>query len=251
MAEVFDLLTRPIDPRASCAARTGTVRHPRYIEADSEEEMHALFRERHYTDFLPIILPTEERVEQMLTRHEPCGGRDGREDAADDRHGVLALRRREDRDQRGDGGLREPKHLPVLLALASERRHRPPEQHVLDGEHGRRQRADPARDRDELRHRRARAVQPRECGDRPRVRDQSQNLQGGSVPGVTYNGSQGCNFSYNCITLRRERGGGARGSPTTSSTASTRTRAPSPSRTSGATSGRSTCASTGRRSSWR
>ena len=29
----------------------------------------------------------------------------------------------------------------------------------------------------------------------------SQNLQGGSVPGVTYNGSQGNNFSYNCITF--------------------------------------------------
>ena len=40
---------------------------PRYIEAASEEEMHELFRERRYTDFLPIILPTEERVERMLT----------------------------------------------------------------------------------------------------------------------------------------------------------------------------------------
>ena len=29
----------------------------------------------------------------------------------------------------------------------------------------------------------------------------SQNLQGGSVPGVTYDGSQGSNFSYNCITF--------------------------------------------------
>ena len=29
----------------------------------------------------------------------------------------------------------------------------------------------------------------------------SQNLQGGSVPGVTYAGSQGNNFSYNCITF--------------------------------------------------
>ena len=28
--------------------------------------MHALFQERRYTDFLPIVLPTEERVEQML-----------------------------------------------------------------------------------------------------------------------------------------------------------------------------------------
>jgi hypothetical protein len=29
----------------------------------------------------------------------------------------------------------------------------------------------------------------------------SQNLQGGSVPGETYSGSQGSNFSYNCITF--------------------------------------------------
>ena len=29
----------------------------------------------------------------------------------------------------------------------------------------------------------------------------SQNLQGGSVPGLTYNGSQGNNFSYNCNTF--------------------------------------------------
>ena len=29
----------------------------------------------------------------------------------------------------------------------------------------------------------------------------SQNLQGGSVPGDTYAGSQGSNFSYNCITF--------------------------------------------------
>ena len=35
--------------------------------------MHALFQERRYTDFLPIVLPTEERVERMLTgtSHEP------------------------------------------------------------------------------------------------------------------------------------------------------------------------------------
>ena len=29
----------------------------------------------------------------------------------------------------------------------------------------------------------------------------SQNLQGGSVPGETYVGSQGSNYSYNCITF--------------------------------------------------
>ena len=34
----------------------------------------------------------------------------------------------------------------------------------------------------------------------------SQNLQGGSTPGLTYLGSQGNNYAYNSITLRRERG---------------------------------------------
>jgi hypothetical protein len=29
----------------------------------------------------------------------------------------------------------------------------------------------------------------------------SQNLQGGSVPGLSYGGSQGCNLSYNCCTF--------------------------------------------------
>ena len=34
----------------------------------------------------------------------------------------------------------------------------------------------------------------------------SQNLQGGSEPGLTYLGSQGNNYAYNNIDLRRERG---------------------------------------------
>ena len=54
---------------------------------------------------------------------------------------------------------------------------------------------------DEQRHRRAGAVQPRELRDRAGLRPLSQNLQGGSVPGETYAGSQGYNFSYNCITF--------------------------------------------------
>src|SRR3954470_4600246 len=66
MAEVFDQLTRPI-PAGELRGEDWDRSTPRTIEAGSEEEMHALFRERRYTDFLPIILPTEERVEQMLT----------------------------------------------------------------------------------------------------------------------------------------------------------------------------------------
>ena len=72
MAEVFDQLTRPI--RDDELRGEGWDRStPRYVEADSEEEMHELFRERRYTDFLPIVLPTEDRVERMRagTSHPP------------------------------------------------------------------------------------------------------------------------------------------------------------------------------------
>jgi len=46
---------------------------PRLLEADTEENLHQLFLENNWTDFLPIVLPTEERVEAMLagTSHAP------------------------------------------------------------------------------------------------------------------------------------------------------------------------------------
>ncbi len=46
---------------------------PRLIEPDSEDNLQALFIENNWTDFLPVILPTEERVERMLegTSHAP------------------------------------------------------------------------------------------------------------------------------------------------------------------------------------
>jgi hypothetical protein len=39
---------------------------PRLLEPDSEDRLRELFIENHWTDNLPIILPTEERVEAML-----------------------------------------------------------------------------------------------------------------------------------------------------------------------------------------
>ena len=72
MAEVFDQLTRPV-PADELRGEDWDRSTPRYVEASSEAEMHELFQERRYTDFLPIVLPTEERVEQMLagTSHPP------------------------------------------------------------------------------------------------------------------------------------------------------------------------------------
>src|SRR5690242_7568805 len=47
MAEVFDQLTRPV-PADELRGEDWDRDTPRYVEAGSEEEMHALFRERRY-----------------------------------------------------------------------------------------------------------------------------------------------------------------------------------------------------------
>jgi hypothetical protein len=46
---------------------------PALLEADTEDNLHARFAEERWTDFLPIVLPTEERVQAMLagTSHAP------------------------------------------------------------------------------------------------------------------------------------------------------------------------------------
>jgi hypothetical protein len=65
MAEVLESLTTPIpdeDVRGVDFDRTSS----RLVEADSEDDMRRLFEDNRWTDFLPIILPTEERVQAML-----------------------------------------------------------------------------------------------------------------------------------------------------------------------------------------
>src|SRR5205807_8828578 len=71
MQEVIEGLTLPRD---GAHARVEYDRStPRLVEADTEEHLHRLFLERNWTDHLPIVLPTEERVTAMLagTRRKP------------------------------------------------------------------------------------------------------------------------------------------------------------------------------------
>jgi len=46
---------------------------PRLLEPDTEDNLQALFIENRWTDFQPIVMPTEERVAAMLkgTRRAP------------------------------------------------------------------------------------------------------------------------------------------------------------------------------------
>ena len=119
--EVIEALTRPVsnDDRVADfapAQRTGI--RQTLLEPDTEDNLQSLFFERGWTDGLPIILPTEERVREMLKGT----GRPPDEVVAEiylhdtQEHlkftvemvaviGVMAGAR--------------PEHLPVLLAVAS------------------------------------------------------------------------------------------------------------------------------------
>jgi hypothetical protein len=71
MQEVVEGLTRPFtdDEMGPLEFERST---PRLIE-DTEDNLHRLFLDNRWTDMLPIVLPTEDRVAAMLagTRHRP------------------------------------------------------------------------------------------------------------------------------------------------------------------------------------
>jgi len=65
MAEVIDGLTRPLDD-ADLTGSTFERTTPRLVAPDTPENLEKLFVENRWTDFMPIVLPTEERVAAML-----------------------------------------------------------------------------------------------------------------------------------------------------------------------------------------
>src|SRR5215470_7119313 len=199
MARVFDLLTTPMsdDDLSGSGWDRST---PRTLEPDTEENLHELFRENHWTDYLPIVLPTEERVEAMLaaTSHAPD------EIVGKTRPTIGMEYWTYDVEKVAVNAVMAgaaPEHFPVLLALAST------------GDTGRQSSMSsmgnmvvvngPIRSEIGM-NSGIGAMGPYSFANSAIGRAfglQSQNLQGGSVPGVTYNGSQGNNFSYNCITF--------------------------------------------------
>src|SRR5438067_6023751 len=72
MQEVIEGLTRPFDAQdleKVVYERTT----PRLVDSASEAELHQLFLDNNWTDKLPVVLPTEARVAEMLahTSHKP------------------------------------------------------------------------------------------------------------------------------------------------------------------------------------
>ena len=72
MQEIVGYLTQPLNDEEK---KTGTVKREkkRFIGPDTAENIQKYFDQRFWTDQLPIIMPTEERVAAMLkaTKHRP------------------------------------------------------------------------------------------------------------------------------------------------------------------------------------
>lgn len=199
MQEVIEGLTRPLDDedRGDASYERST---PRFVEPDTEENLHQLFLNSHWTDALPIILPTEERVSAMLAhthrrpdevvgRMRPTQFREYWEFTVE-KVAVNAVM----------AGAR-PEYFPVILALAatgvSARGSTTSSAAAMAVVNG------PIRHELEMNagigamgpYNHANATIGRAYGLL------SQNLQGGSVPGQTYLGSQGNNYAYNSVTF--------------------------------------------------
>jgi hypothetical protein len=176
---------------------------PRLLVADTEDHLRQLFVDNHWTDYQPIVLPTEERVAAMLAgtsrkpdeivgRLRPTVYREFWEFTVE-KVAVNAVM----------AGAK-PEYLPVILALAASgvtgRSSSTTSQATVAVVNG------PIRDEIGMNYgvgamgpyNHANATIGRAFGLL------SQNLQGGSVPHESYMGSQGNFLSYNALFAENE-----------------------------------------------
>ena len=197
MQEVVEALTQGLGADATIPADRST---PRTCEPDTEDNLRAMFERNRWTDFLPIVLPTPERVAAMLAhtkrkpdevvgRMQPTANR-GLWEYTVEKVAVNAVM----------AGAR-PEYFPVILALA----------HAQVSARGSTSSSAAAMVvvNGPIRHELGMnagigAMGPYNHANATIGRAYgllSQNLQGGSVPGETFMGSQGNNLTYNSVTF--------------------------------------------------
>ena len=199
MQEVVEGLTRPFKPDELLKSAYDRST-PRLVDEDTEDNLHQLFLDNHWTDMLPIVLPTEERVEAMLkhtsrARDEIIGRMrptNFREYWAYDVEKVAV--------NAVMAGAR-PEYFPAILAM------------VASGVSARGSTTSSAAAmcvvNGPIRHELSMnsgtgAMGPYNHANATIGRAWgllSTNLQGGSTPGLTYLGSQGNNYAYTSITF--------------------------------------------------
>ncbi len=67
MPQVVEALTKPLTEEERNPKPVRSVSRQRVLKPDTEENLQELFLENGWTDGMPIVLPTEERVARMLT----------------------------------------------------------------------------------------------------------------------------------------------------------------------------------------
>ncbi|MGD9157341.1 MAG: hypothetical protein PVG39_02950 [Desulfobacteraceae bacterium] len=118
MQAFIDALTAPLtkEEKYKGPAPEPQKKFSKFLGPDTEENLQQLFIEKDWTDYLPIVLPTEERVAKMLegTTHDPkevikvLDWPGGNREITVERVATCAVM---------SGA--KPEHLPVILALAN------------------------------------------------------------------------------------------------------------------------------------
>ncbi len=68
MSAIIDALTQPVTEEEKYSGPPPEAApEPRLLKPDTADNLQRLFKEKDWTDYNPIILPTEERVAEMLT----------------------------------------------------------------------------------------------------------------------------------------------------------------------------------------
>jgi len=116
MQAIIDAFTNPLTEKEKISGRPPEAKpESRLLKPDTEENLQQLFKDKDWTDYNPIILPTEERVAAMLqgTSLKPdmvvntIGWPGGARDLTVEKVAVCAVM----------AGAK-PKHLPLILAVA-------------------------------------------------------------------------------------------------------------------------------------
>jgi hypothetical protein len=196
MQAVIEGLTGPVPQPAAEAERSV----PRLVKPDTEDNLRRLFEEKGWTDYLPIVLPTEDRVAAMLARtHRKPDEVVGRMQPTAHR-GLYEYTVEKVAVNAVMAGAR-PEYFPVILALAAS-------QVTARGSTSSSASA-MAVANGPIRHEIGMnagigAMGPYNHANATIGRAYgllSQNLQGGSRPGETFMGSQGNGYTYNNLTF--------------------------------------------------
>ena len=119
MQAIVEGLTKPLsDTEKMSGTPPESMPEPRLLPPDTEDNLQLLFKEKCWTDYNPVIIPTEERVAAMLkgTSHKP-------DEIVKSAAGTFGTRRPFTVEKVATIAVMagaKPEYLPVILALASQ-----------------------------------------------------------------------------------------------------------------------------------